>query len=127
MKRVFIVAIRNDQNQILVLVVRDSGTPVLPGGVFEGNAVLSAVRKRIVEDTALEIGGLHLLSTRTPSQGTEVHRYTAFVARGKLRLPSAFSSASWVAPELVMKISGMPAEALELMKDLSSVHEGRSP
>lgn len=128
MKYEFVVAIRNDQHQILVLVDRNSNLPVLPTGSSDGEPVLSAIRKQVLADTGLSVGGLHLASEdRARAQEPHVFCYTAFVSGGKLRSPlgDKFSSASWVSPELGLRVTGLRAAARGLLMSLSSwVTEG---
>lgn len=128
MKHEFIVAIRNDQHQILVLVDRSTNLPVLPTGTSDREPVLSAVRKQVLADTGLEVGGLHLASTdRERAAEPDVLCYTAFVSRGKLRSPlgEKHTSASWVSPELGLRITGLRLATRGLLMSLSSwVSEG---
>lgn len=128
MKHEFIVAIRNDQHQILVLVDRSSNLPVLPTGSSEGEPVLSAVRKQVLADTGLEIGGLHLAAgPLARADEPTVFCYSAFVSRGRLRDPlgDKHSSASWVSPELGLRVAGLRLAARGLLLSLSSwVSEG---
>jgi hypothetical protein len=128
MKSEFLVAVRNDHGQILVLVLRESGTPVFPGGLFDSisSPILSIVKRQVIEDTGLEVMGLHLVSVRAPTHVKATHRYTAYVAGGKLRTPPSdiHSSASWVAPELVLKIDGLAAAAKDLVRDAAWMLEG---
>jgi hypothetical protein len=125
MKREFVVAVRNDYGQVLVLVTRGSGTPVFPNGSFdEGSTALIAVRKQIVEDTGLEISGLHLVSAQGKQQ--QLHLYVAFVTGGKLRKPPSerYSSASWLAYGLVPRIEGLSTVAKDLIRSVFYMHEG---
>jgi len=118
----FIVAIRNDQGQILVLEALDS-RPLVPGGELMNTPQLKTIAQKVRSDTGLDIRGLHLTSTRKEG-GREVHRYTAAVAGGQLHLfPSAdFRSASWVAPGLVVRLSGASKDLVELIRDLAFTH-----
>lgn len=125
MKLEFIVAVRNDYGQVLVLVIRGTGTPVFPNGSFDdGKSALTTVRKQIVEDTGLEVSGVHLVDAQGKQQ--QLHCYVAFVTGGKLRKPPSerYSSASWVAYELVPKIEGLPTVAKDLIRSVFYMHEG---
>lgn len=128
MKHEFIVAVRNDQHQILVLVDRNSNLPVLPTGSSDGEPMLAAVRKQVLADTGLEVGGLHLApGPAARANESSVLCYSAFVSRGRLRDPlgDKHSSASWVSPELGLRITGLRSAARGLLMNLSAwVSEG---
>lgn len=123
MKREVVIAVRNDQNQLLVL-ESASSLPVFPGGELRDAPQLKALSQSVKEATGLEIQGLHLSST-TKEPGREVHRYTAHVAGGSL-LPfptrEGIRSASWVAPSLIPKLQGASKDMVELVAALSFTH-----
>lgn len=131
MKREFIVAVRSDRGQLLVLETYSS-LPVFPGGMMEdGDQVLKVVSSRVTKSTGLHISGLHLASVGK-TKTLEVHRLTAFVAGGQLLVfPIAaeatspvegFRSASWIAPSLFSKLSGVSDDMKALIEDLGWMH-----
>lgn len=129
--REFIVALRNDQHQLLVLEDEESN-PVFPGGVLTEDPLPKVISQRVREDTGLLIGGLHLTSVGKDRPNHDVYRYTAHVAGGVLtsfptppRLdrdpPTAgFQSGSWLSPSLVPRVAGASRDMVELVRDLSN-------
>lgn len=131
MKRQFLVAIRNEQGQLLVLESLDS-TPAFPGGLILDSAqpqpkpICALVRAQ----TGLELGGLHQTSMGKEA-GSEVYRFTAHIAGGALlSFPTenrvdvdppvpGFRSASWIAASLIPKLTGASQHMLELARDLA--------
>lgn len=129
MKREFIVALRNDRGQLLVLetVAR---APVFPRGVITDAEPLKKIAAQLQAETGLVVGGLHLASVGKDRPGIEVHRFTAHVASGVLvPFPTTpqddregFHSASWIAPSLVVRLKGASSDMLELIADLARTY-----
>lgn len=127
MKREFIVAIRNDQGQLLILET-PAFMPVFPSGSIEASqSALKAITGQVRDETGLEISGLHLTSV-DGKKALEVHRYTAFCAGGKLfdfRLEphsKRFRSASWMTPSLIFRFTGLPNDIQALVNELGWIH-----
>ena len=121
MNWLFVVALRNDANQLLVLEDGNTHAPVFPGGALTVEPLPKSVAQQVEEATGFQVGGLHLSSVGNPRKDTRVHRFTAYVAGGRLREPAQlrFRSASWIAPSLIPKLQGVSDNMLELIKDLT--------
>jgi hypothetical protein len=122
MKLEFIVAVRNDSDQLLILHARDSEALVFPSGSFDGGLSLHVVQRQVLKDTGLDISGIHLVSTETKVS----YGFVAYVAGGKLRKPPSeqYIAASWVAYALVPRIMGLSPAALDLMRGTRWMLEG---
>lgn len=122
MKLAFIVAVRNDSDQLLILHARNSEALVFPSGCFDGGLSPQAVQRQVLRDTGLEISGIHLVST----EKVVPYGFVAYVAGGKLRKPPSeqYSAASWVAYALVPRIMGLSSAALDLVRGISWMLEG---
>lgn len=129
MKREYLIAIRNDQDQVLVLEAHAGATPVFPGGeVSDKGGFLKEVVRKVAAETGLLISGLHFVSVSKARPGHEMHRYTAYVTGGRMlmvSLPTAaqgalgFKSASWIAPSLIARLQGASPDMLELAASLA--------
>jgi hypothetical protein len=123
MRREFIVALRNDAHQLLVL-ESSASLPVFPWGVLTELPQAKVISQKVRDDTGFLIGGLHLSSVGKDRPQIEVYRYTAHVDGGTpLSFPTeGFQSASWVAPSLVPKLMGASKDMVELVRDLNWTH-----
>ena len=120
----FLVAIRNDQKQLLVLERQTSvphhSVPTFPGGQIHGENLVRSITSRVLVDTGLSIGGLHFTSVKR-----NVHRYHAYVKAGKLvEFPKPADggdllSASWMAPSLILHLADASQGMRELCTELS--------
>ena len=123
MKREFVVALRNDRGQLLVLETQ-ARVPVFPGGPITDAEPIKKIAAQVRAETGLVIEGLHLTSVGKDRPGVEVHRFTAHVASGALLpFPTAgFLSASWLAPSLVPNLKGASTDMLQLVADLARTY-----
>ncbi len=100
----------DDQNRLLLLKRSDSGCWGPPGGAVElGEAVETAARREVREETGLELGDLSLFGVfsgpeffyRYPN-GDEVHNvsivYLARLTGGDVRLNGEHTAWDWFAP-----------------------------
>lgn len=128
MKYEFLVAVRNDQGQVLILEkppVQSPGAsiPCFPGGQYddESTKLVSTVQRRVLSATGLTIGGIHLASTSTRGDKIEVHCYSAFIMGGKLlKFPTNdHRGASWITPSLALTLRGISPIMVDLMKGVA--------
>jgi len=132
MKYGFIVGVRNDQAQILVLErspVGNIARVCFPEGSYENsskvrpdtlNALLGKLLERqVLSDTGLKIGGIHL--HEVVAHGSDsTHCFTAFVTGGKLHpFPTTMHfGASWMSPSLALTLRGITAQMEALLRGL---------
>lgn len=129
MKREFVVALRNDRGQLLVLETQ-ARVPVFPGGLITDAEPIKKIAAQVRAETGLVIEGLHLASVGKDRPGVEVHRFAAHVSSGTLLpFPTAsqdgaagYLSASWIAPSLLVRLKGATTDMLELVADLARTY-----
>lgn len=126
MKYAFIIAVRNDQGQVLVLERPPTDTaqgvlPCFPGGHYEKSLDLrqaQTLQRQVHTATGLSIGGIHLVVTRPETDKTETHCYSAFINGGKLlEFPTRdYRGASWMTPSLALTLKGITPPMVDLLR-----------
>lgn len=119
MKRVLVVALRNDDQQILTIETKE-GVCNLP--MYRLEASQSAFKtcvKEVRHDFGFEIAGLTSMRETFVTDGYKVEGMMAYITSGRLhrRLPS-YRSVSWLAPTVLAKVVQENENTQHFIKEL---------